>query len=40
MPGRTEPITGWDVLTFEGELITRVVMFIPGFDDLEIPAPA
>ncbi|MET7992054.1 nuclear transport factor 2 family protein [Amycolatopsis sp. NPDC005232] len=40
VPGRTEPITGWDVLTFEGELITHVVMFIPGFDDLEIPEPA
>ncbi|MEW2505833.1 MULTISPECIES: nuclear transport factor 2 family protein [unclassified Amycolatopsis] len=40
VPGRAEPVTGWDVLTFQGERITHVVMFIPAFEDLEIPEPA
>jgi hypothetical protein len=35
---QAEDVTGWDVLHFEGDLIDQAVMFIPGFDDLGVPA--
>lgn len=35
---RTEDVTGWDVLHFDGDLIDHAVMFIPGFGDLNVPA--
>ncbi|AEY85391.1 isomerase [Streptomyces hygroscopicus subsp. jinggangensis 5008] len=34
---RPEDVVGWDVLHFEGDLIDRAVMFIPGFDALNVP---
>ena len=34
---RPEPVTGWDVLHFDGDLIDNAVMFIPGFELLESP---
>ena len=29
---------GWDVLHFDGDRIDRAVMFIPGFDSLDVPS--
>ncbi|MFD8001779.1 nuclear transport factor 2 family protein [Streptomyces mirabilis] len=34
---RLEDVIGWDVLHFDGDLIDRAVMFIPGFDLLDVP---
>jgi hypothetical protein len=34
---RPEDVTGWDVLHFDGDLIDTAVMFISGFDLLEVP---
>ena len=34
----SEDVTGWDVLHFDGDLIDQTVMFIPGFDRLNMPA--
>lgn len=30
-------VLGWDVLHFDGDLIDCAVMFIPGFDELDVP---
>ncbi|MFD7446633.1 nuclear transport factor 2 family protein [Streptomyces sp. NPDC059909] len=37
---RAEDVFGWDVLHFDGDLIDRAVMFIPGFADLDVPGHA
>lgn len=34
---KSDEVLGWDVLHFDGDLIDRAVMFIPGFDKLNVP---
>jgi hypothetical protein len=34
---RSDDIFGWDVLHFQDDLIDQAVMFIPGFDLLNVP---
>lgn len=37
---KSDEVRGWDVLHFDGDLIDRLVMFIPGFDKLNVPGHA
>ena len=34
---QSDDIVGWDVLHFQGDLVDQAVMFIPGFDELNVP---
>ena len=33
----SEKVLGWDVLHFDGDLIDCLVMFIPGYEKLNVP---
>lgn len=35
--GRSEDVTGYEILHFEGDLIAEAIMFIPVFDELNVP---